>query len=204
MKALLKTFFENIEDNSDSNNNERDEIEIHFEQPSILLNHRRFFCDKFLFDALQKPTRILFVTIMSKHTINEIKSLNLRGNLNVNELRVLTLKCSKKVDQIAEYLSNHFDEKPVESVTSQISTALKEWKKLSEQHNTKVFVREYDSIPTMQGFIVEGQYALVELLTFHSQPNQRAAILAKKIENPELYELFSTAFENLWLASENG
>ena len=203
MKALLRTFFEDREDNKDLNNNEEDEIAVHFEQPLILLNHRRVFRDKFLFDVLQKPTRILFVTIMSKHTINEIKFLKLHGNLKVNELRVLTLKCNAEDDHIAEYLSNHLDERPAQNVRFQINTAINEWKQLSNDHNAKIFVRKYGSIPTMQGFIVEGEYALIELLTFHSQPNQRAAILAKKNENPELYELFSTSFESLWSASEN-
>ena len=192
----LKSLFDKFKDEK--------ELRKNFEQPWILLNHRRNFRNEFLFDALRKPTEILFVTIMSKHTIQEIKTLDDDGNLKVKKLKVLTLKHCDEVDQVSESLSKHINESPVESITTQINAANNEWRSFSTKHRSKIEVREYESIPTMQGFVVKGEYALVELLTYHSQPNQRAAILAKKDKNPELFKLFSTSFEKLWRESKVG
>ncbi|MBI3582444.1 MAG: hypothetical protein HY096_00660 [Nitrospinae bacterium] len=179
------------------------EVKKNIEQPGILLKHRRFFGDEFLFNALQQPEKkILFITIMSIHTVNKIKSMDTDKKLKVKELRVLTFKRRKQEDQISKAISLHINE-PASAVASQINTAWNKWKELSDNIKPeKILLREYYSIPTMQGFVVEGKYALVELLTYHSNPDERAAILVEKKENPKLFQLFSSSFESLWRENE--
>lgn len=174
------------------------EIKDNIEHPIILLKHRLFFREEFLFNAIQQPNNILLITIMSKHTINEIKSMASEGKFKVKKLRVLTFKHREKNDAISKSLSIHLNERPAEAVSLQVNSSLNEWKEFQKNNSNKIILREYDSIPTMQGFIVKDQYALIELLTFHSNPNERAAILAKKDKNPELFKLFSSSFEKLW------
>jgi hypothetical protein len=177
------------------------EVKKNIEHPLILLKHRRYFREEFLFNALQQPNRILFLTVMSKHTINEINSLDMEGKLKFKELRVLTLKPREKVDQICEVLSFHLNEKPPQNILLQINQAWLEWKLIQNKYPKRIILNSYDSIPSMQGFIVKDQYALVEMLTFHSNPDERAAILATKDKNQEIFKLFSSSIEKLWSES---
>jgi hypothetical protein len=105
------------------------------------------------------------------------------------------------VDQISHSIALHLDEPPARSVSSQINNAWKEWGKIENKNPKKILLRGYDSIPTLQGHIVKDQYALIELLTFHTPPDDRAAILATKKDTPALFNLFSSKFEKLWLES---
>jgi hypothetical protein len=64
-------------------------------------------------------------------------------------------------------------------------------------------LRQYDSVPTLQGIIVKNEWALIELLPFHKKPNQRPAIYLSAEYDQELFELFTSAFEDLFDSAES-
>lgn len=169
------------------------------EKRLILLKHRQYG-DQFLFDVLQQPDKeILYITIMSYHTLTKIRE-RFRDKLLVKNLRVLTFRRRNQKDDISKAMSTHFKEDE-DVVVSLINKAWETWTNLKKVNPNILQLKEYSSIPTMQGFIVKDEYALIELLTYRSNTEDRAAILVRKDNNKELFDLFSSSFEKLW--SEN-
>jgi hypothetical protein len=50
----------------------------------------------------------------------------------------------------------------------------------------------------MQGLIVKDSWAIIELIPFHTHPNDRPALILTPKGNPELFRLFTEKWEELW------
>ena len=200
--AMAVIFAEHIVDKALGKLIHNQAMKKNIENPLLLINHRRNFKDRFFLSALQSQDKILLLSIMSKHTLNDINELNAKKKLKTQQLRVLTFTPESTTNEMYRSLSSHLNEYPVSNIRQQIKNAWKGWKDLEKESKLKIKVRGYASIPTIQGILVENNYVMLEILTFHSQPDNRLGVLMTKKDCPKSFTLVSESFEALWKNSK--
>jgi hypothetical protein len=175
--------------------------------PPLYLFHREdSIPKKFFLKALQSKGEVLFLSVMSQHSF-----LVLDEHLaKETQLNVLTWM----PDTAAEIIgySKHLNERKTgnqrDDKIEQTRNALVEWDKRidpsSELYRKNIQVWAYDSSPTMQGILVKGGWALLELLTYDTKPLFRPALLLRNDEETEhqAFNFFWDRCEALWAVSK--
>lgn len=173
-----------------------------FKLVTLCLNHRQPTRHRFE-EAFVSGQDVLFITIMSQHTVKQIRPLLKKALDSNTRLRVLTLYPDLAHEAI-EALRKHLDENRnnPERTVVQVKEASVDWDNLAVEHNN-IEVRKYRSSPTMQGLVVGKEWAQVELLPFATHPDYRPALILTAASDPEAFELFRGAFENLWNSAQS-
>jgi hypothetical protein len=114
-----------------------------------------------------------------------------------HQIRVLTWH--RKISQsVIEAYRRHLNEPYPKRAVEQARRATADWRVLEKEYPQNVLVREYASIPTMQGIIVHNRWAVLELIPYATHTNDRPALILTPERDSELFELFNRQFELLW------
>jgi hypothetical protein len=141
----------------------------------------------------------LYVTAMSKDSLDEVARLLLAGSKTSHHLRVLTLDPNMDGSAIAAFAKNLSEhEQAPWKAKAQVRNAAEFWEGAQARHSSFLRLKSYASTPTMQGFCVRDDFILVEILPYEVATQERPALLIKKCENEELFKLFTQSFETLW------
>jgi hypothetical protein len=84
----------------------------------------------------------------------------------------------------------------------QARQAASDWRELQTEYSKNLEVREYSSVATMQGIIVRGKWAMVELIPYATVTTDRPALLLTPDTDPEVFALLVDRFEQLWKNSQ--
>ena len=157
--------------------------------------HRKYANEKIFWDSFKSKKDVTLITIKSLHTRNKLLERIESGEVSVLSLKILTLN-PELPRPIFISLSKLINE-PVENCVKDSQDAYNLFKELEHKYNF-IEVRKYDNIPTLQGVIVSDQSALIELLTYHSSPDERTAFLLTKKDNPKSLQNFAKKIDLLW------
>ncbi len=152
--------------------------------------------DKYYRAALASGGRVLYISVMSRRSFKLLEE-----NLSEDtQLQVLTWNPAS-VEEIVAF-SKHLQEEG--DKLDQTQGALEKWAKL-ERDQANIEVRTYESTPTMQGIVVEKQWAMIELMPYGRGPSLRPAILLRYREKAErmAFLFFADAFQSLFNASKD-
>jgi hypothetical protein len=165
----------------------------------VFLQHRKVVFDKLYEEAFESRTDVLYVSIMSHDSLHEMEPHLEREARSETTMRVLTW--SPKVGStVVESFRKHLGEEI--DACAQVKNAATRWKTLQAKFPCVVKdLRAYTSTPTMQGLVVKGQWAVVELLPYHRTKNSRPALYLERDSDPDLFQLFAGAFEDLYNSS---
>lgn len=168
---------------------------------TLCLKHRPYTRDKYE-GAFASGQDVLFITVMSQHNLKQMPTLLEKANVNNTRLRVLTWDPNLSTETI-DSLRKHLGENPEnpERTVEQVKQASQDWDSLASKHSN-ITVRKYRSSPTMQGLVVGKEWTQIELLPFATHPDYRPALILTATSDPEAFELFRSAFENLWNSAE--
>lgn len=148
-------------------------------------------------EALRSGGEVLIVSIMSRNTIEYIKS-NIKEVLeHGTKLRVLTLAPDSD-DAVIESIQRHLKEQESNKIKEQIKKAWEGWNSLKDKNPGFIEIRKYTSIPTMQAVLVRGHYALVELLPYDTRPHERPGLRITPADNPTIFTLIQEKYLRLW------
>lgn len=153
---------------------------------------------KYYEGAFTSGKEVLYLTIMSQHTLKEIERRVQKMLAYETVIKVLTLDPDLPVEAI-ESIRRHLNENsdnPSET-THQIRRAWEHWTAIKNKY-PNIEVRKYKSTPTMQGVIVMDDYALFELIPFDTPPEERPGLIVTKKDNPEVFKLFQQKYLRLW------
>jgi len=159
--------------------------------------HRRNARD-YLTVALEKSTDILWLTVMSQHTTKWLARLFLEKRVNAKTIRVLTLDPNTP-DAVIRAFAGHLNEPPSGAVI-QVKEAWAAWRDLA-QRNPALSARSYESSPTLQGVFLDGREALIEVMSFHSTPDERVGLFITRETSPETFRTLHNAVEEMWTSS---
>lgn len=149
----------------------------------------------YLPEALQREINILWLTIMSQHTTKWLARLFLEKRVKAKTIRVLTL--DPNVDEaVIRSFARHLNEPPSEAVI-QVKAAWNAWCELSRDY-PRLSVRAYSSSPTLQGVFLDEGEAIIEVMSFHSGPNERVGLLVTAKNSPETFRTLASATEHMW------
>jgi hypothetical protein len=144
----------------------------------------------------------LLVTIMSKESFKDIE-LALRNNPEQRRpFRVLTLDPAMNkhaIEAFGRHLSEH-KSAPSEAIP-QVRNAAIRWAALAKRFPGRMVVKTYNSAPTLHGILVENDVVLVELIPYDTPKGSRPAVLIRRADDKDNFDLFANAFKRLW---ENG
>jgi len=169
------------------------------EAGAIHLRHR-ITSEQYFSEALQSGEDVLLVSIMSSHTLAIVRAYLRNGKVNVRRLRVLTWDPDLPSEVIDEF-AHHLGERAAKC-RNQVAEAWREWKECEAEYEF-VEVRRYRGTPTMQGVVIGGRLALVELLSYHTPTVERCALLLAEKGTPNALRLLVGAFESMWDNSRN-
>jgi len=173
-----------------------------FKITTVCLNHRTNAKVKYYNAAFSSGKDVLYLSVMSQATLKSMKphlDMCVRSD---TKLRVLTWDehiPAAVVEAYRLHLNENSDH-PDRSL-EQARRAAQDWKALQNDYKDNLQVRDYRSIPTMQGLVVEDSWALIELIPFSAQPEERPALLLTPKSDPELFSFFRQKFEDLWKAN---
>jgi hypothetical protein len=102
---------------------------------------------------------------------------------------------AETVDLFRKHLQEN-DEHPRRTL-DQLREAVADWRAL-ERAYSNLTVREYRSLPTMQGVIVHGKWACIELLPYATHKHERPALVLTPQSDPDAFKLVAERFEKLW------
>lgn len=148
------------------------------------------FEDRYFRAAFSSGKQITYLTIMTKHLFPEIDQ-DLSDETKLTVL-VWNPRTKKEIDLVSEYLREDDDK------TCQTQEALEQWdERAAKRNNIKLL--EYHSMPTMEGLIVENEYALIVLIPYATHPDSRPALLFRrdKIAERPAFEFFAERFRVL-------
>ena len=169
--------------------------------------------------ALKSGADVLLLTYMSEHTRTRVEQIFdecKRMGTKLPKLRVLAWYPGESEAPIAlnldvvEAFRKTLGEKEThqEETYNQVRRALAGWRHLEKIWGKDVIeVRRYQSSPTMQGLIVksskEGEsLAQIELLPYHTGPDERPALVLGLMDNPEIFKFFQDKWDLLWRDAE--
>jgi len=165
-------------------------------EPGLLYQrHRKQASEDRFWQAFKSKRDVLLITIKSLHTRNRLKEMIENGEVAVNSLRILTLNPDLPYS-IFEALAKHINE-PADNCINDCRDAYNVFCELASKYQY-IEVRRYDTLPTLQGIIVNGNYAFVELLTYQSNPDERTALMISQADSPNSLRLLTHRFEILW------
>lgn len=167
-------------------------------EPGAICLRHRITSEAYFKNALQSKEDVLLVSIMSSHTLVNVKAYLRNGTVNVRRLRVLTWDPDLPSEVINEF-ARHLDEDTAKC-RNQVAKAWRGWKECEAKYGF-VEVRRYRGVPTMQG-VVGGRSAMIELLTYHTPTAERCALLLADKGTPNALRLFVGAFESMWNNAE--
>jgi len=146
--------------------------------------------DKYYGGALSSGKHVFYLSIMSRGSFDLVKKY-LADNTT---LTVLTWNPKTRAEIVG--FSKHLSEG--DDKIEQTQSALGKWDVLlAERKNIAVYT--YRSTPTMQGVLVEHQWALIELIPYATRTHTRPALLLRRDVPAEqvAFELFSDCFRRL-------
>jgi hypothetical protein len=169
---------------------------------SVLLRHRResIVHDRLYAKAFESGARVLIASIMSKHSLDEMAPHLQVAKQHRTVVRALTWdpNIPREVMEAFRKHLGEYKDRPAGAL-EQVKDAAVTWKRLASEWPTVLAeVRKYDSSPTMQGILVEDQWALVELMPFHRTTGERPALYLVSSIDTELFALFQSAFRDLF------
>jgi hypothetical protein len=105
-------------------------------------------------------------------------------------------------EQVIQAFGNHLGEEA--TVVEQTRVACATWKNLAKEHpGTIKKAGKYLSSPTMQGFVVLDDWAVVEMIPYRTPPGERLSIFFSAALDAEFFSMFQGAFRSL-LAGSTG
>src|SRR5262249_44528122 len=159
-------------------------------------NSSRWFYDNI---CSAEGGEVLFVSIGSRHTLDQIETWFQQDLVKLSHFRVLTWRplSHEVVVSLCDHLGEDADE-----TTENIDSAWSRWKRLEEQFDT-LEVYHYTSIPTCQAICTKTSMK-VELLPFNrygkdqgfhesGSPHTRPAMFLSSVGNPTIFHLFRNA-----------
>lgn len=166
----------------------------------LCMSHRKpgNVLDRYYLGALASCESVLYISIMSKNSFDLVEKHLTVGT----RLDVLTWMPSSTAEMLGfgKHEKTKFPKSAAEKKAkiAQVRGALKRWRDLAQDH--KMRLRAYASTPTLQGVIVRGQWALIELLPFDTPTEERPALLMRADQPQELeaFKFFSKRFERLF------
>lgn len=168
-------------------------------EPGAICLRHRVASEAYFKNALQSEEDVLLISIMSSHTLANVKAYLRNGMVNVRRLRVLTWDPDLPSEVINEF-ARHLDEDATKC-RNQVAEAWRGWKECEVKYRF-VEVRRYKGVPTMQGVVVGGRSAMIELLPYHTPTAERCALLLADKGTPDALRLFVGAFESMWNDAE--
>ena len=164
----------------------------------VCLQYRQHARNRYYEAAFDSGRDVLYISIMSEGTLKAMQPLLERAQKSNTRLRVLTWHhdiSDTVIEAFRQHLGEH-DYAP-ERTSAQVRQAAVDWRQL-ESIYSNLQVREYRSAPTMQGYIVEGKYAVVELMPYRVHPTDRPALVLRPHRDRQMYTLLRQRFELLW------
>jgi hypothetical protein len=161
------------------------------ESVSVFPLHRRIVAEELYEASFKSGKELIYVTIMSKHTLMKMPE-RIRYAKDSHTINVLTWDPNVG-PQATKAFGKHIGEE--RTAGKQIRQAYTEWQKLARE-SPAVIKRAcgYLSSPTMQGVIVLDDWALVELIPYHTAPDDRPAMFLSASLDTSLFSLFQSAF----------
>jgi len=163
-------------------------------EPGAIHLRHRITSEAYFREALQSKEDVLLISIMSSHTLANVKAYLRNGMVNVRRLRVLTWDPDLPSQVINEF-ARHLGENAA-NCRNQVVEAWRGWKECEAKYGF-VEVRRYRGVPTMQG-VVWGRSAMIELLPYRTPTSERCALLLADKGTPNALRLFVGAFESMW------
>jgi hypothetical protein len=171
---------------------------------TAFFRHRNVVYEKLYEQAFETATNVTYVSIMSRGTLDAMTLHLNRAKDRGTKIRVLTWDPAvgpKVVEAFRKHLGEYEDDPP--GAYRQVQSASTRWQTLATEFPTVITgIRQYDSVPTMQGLIVKDQWALIELLPFHKSVRERPALYLSASLDAEMFSLFDTAFDSLYNCSK--
>jgi hypothetical protein len=169
---------------------------------TVFLEHRQksILVEKLYEKAFESGKDVLYVSIMSKNTLDVMPKQLERAKSAGTKIRALTWDpaVGRKVAEAFRKHLGEFEAKP-SNAYDQLCNASTTWKRLAAEFPSVITeVRQYDSVPTMQGYIVEGEWAVIELMPYHKKIQERPALYVPASIDAEIFAVFDSAFNNLW------
>lgn len=174
-----------------------------FKAATVCLRHRLNTREAYYEGAFGSGRDVLYVSIMSQDTLKEMKPLLELARDRKTRIRVLTWHRDTPkaaIECFRRHIAENAD-KPTRTV-EQVKRAATDWRRVEKDYSN-VTVREYESSPTMQGLIVDGHWAVIELLPYATHKNDRPALVLTPKADPELFDLFKARFEAMWSESQD-
>ena len=166
----------------------------------ICLNHRSVLYKELYEASFESRGEVLYASIMSEHSLENMKKHLERAAATKTRLKILTWDPKVGRDAV-EAFRKHLDEE--KDSEKQVANALQQWTRLAMDFPKAIReVRKFTSSPTMQGIIVKGAWAVLELLPYGIHPQDRPALLLDAARNRDLYEAFCEPIEKLFSQSE--
>ena len=139
----------------------------------------------------------LYVTIMSKHSFDDVIEMLPQAVESGHQLRVLTLNPSLAPAAIEAFARNlpEYRRTPWRAV-HQVRDAAEQWRALKEKYPHFLQVKTYDSIPMFQGILVPDQIISIELIPYCVHKAERPGLIIGK--DHAAYKRLEQAFDELW------
>jgi len=164
----------------------------------LCLRHRGYTTDD-LRKAFSSGVEVLFVSIMSGHTVKQLEPYLEMAKRTRTHIKALTWDPDTSPDTV-ENFRRHLGESESDPTLTlrQVRDAANHWDGWQKRYPEYSQIKYFRSTPTMQGYVVTDQWALVELIPYRTQPNERPALLLTKKSDAEAFGLFSDRFQKLW------
>ena len=153
---------------------------------------------------------VLYVSVSSSHTLEEIGALLKDGAVHIRHFRVLTWLPHQKCRQAVLRAFSELSGDVLTDLKLNVRNAWKKWKELEQEYEC-LEVYSYSSVPTLQAICdAKSRSMKVEFLPFNragkkfhtcGSPARRPALLLNEAENPSSFGLFKHVFEDLWLTA---
>lgn len=165
------------------------------ENVSVFPLHRRIVAEELYEASFKSAKELIYVTIMSKHTLLKMPERIRCAKDSHTVLNVLTWDPNVGLHAIRAF-GKHLGEET--TAQQQIREAYAGWQKLARENPTVIKqAGSYLSSPTMQGVIVLDDWALIELIPYHTTPIERPAMFLSASVHVHLFPLFQSAFKAL-------
>jgi hypothetical protein len=173
--------------------------EPYLKHTTICLNYRPNLYTSHYAKAFSDGGDVLYISVMSQNTLKKMRDHLDLCKAKGTRLRVLTWH-QKIPEAVIEAYRQHLreEDKYPERFVTQTRQAAFDWQQLQTEYSRNLEVREYCSVATMQGVIVKDKWAMIELIPYATETNERPALLLAPSTDPELFALLVDRFEQLW------
>ncbi len=167
---------------------------------SVFLRHRKEVYGRLYERAFESGKDVLYVSIMSKDTLDDMRQHLECAKRHGTKLRVLTWAPgvgSQAIEAFRKHLGEYEGNR--KGASDQVRQAFLRWKQLEKDFPTVITgLRSYASAPTMQGVLVKEEWALIELIPYHTTKDKRPALFLSAKYDRELWTLFNNTFSQLY------